>query len=314
MAIGTFFFYNQSGQIFYYPLDVIAKVNSLQVAVSPCPLLPNSLIVESVLAEKNPAKWSERQHIDAYNFLENIAALWRENESVDDFIVVGTKPPRMNGERFFWEIIPFPKDNNEKRDHFFLLWHLIFDSPCLDEKEKLVIKNRYKKYASLLTKPYVPKKSEAPCVENDPFCNQKVVNSQLLYEGKLVDLLYNYAPLGLGEDKIHFLIISKRHRDGFPDLTLEEYLEAQDILSKLTLFYEKKGFPISYYYHKTGLLAGQSVPHWHLHLIFDSEVKQAYFTKLVILRKMLLKPDPLSPEELERLVNKYKQDVKEALH
>lgn len=312
IAAGSILFIVHQGQIPPYPSDIIYRGNTVLINVNPCPLQPGSLSVESIFAEKSLSDWNQRQHVESYHFLETIAEIWRKQELVEDFMVLGTIPPRMNSNRFFWEISPFTK-TSKFSDLFLVVWRLIFNSQCLTSSERQSIKDKYHPYQALFSQQYQVSSEKTTCPPADVFCEPAIIDKQLLYEGELVDLLYNYSPIGIGEEKLHFLLISKAHRSGFPELTLNEYLEAQDIASKLIRYYREKGFPIVYIFHKTGKLAGQTVPHWHEHLIFAPDEASAFFGKLQVLRKMLLPSSPLSNQELEVLVKKYRQQVQEAL-
>lgn len=310
-SLGVFYFI-PSGQILHNPQDVIYSSKAVQISVSPCPIQTNSLSVESIIPKKSIAEWTVNQHVESYNLLENVATLWRENEFIDDFMVIGRVPPRMYADRFFWEIIPFTKTAFNTIDQLLVVWRLTFNSLCISRSERQAIKDKYKEYIPFLSQPYqvIPEKTTCPSI--DVFCHPDLIAKQLLYDGKLMLVLYNYAPIGIGNEKLHFLIIPKAHRTGFPELTLDEYLEAQEIASKLIIYFAKNGFPIAYLFHKTGKYAGQTVPHWHQHLICADE-KHEFLGKLIVMRKMLFPTRPLPDNELEVLVKKYRQQVQEAV-
>lgn len=316
LVIGSLaiFFSIHKGQIQHNPQDVIYRGKALQLIVSACPLQTDSLSVESITSGKNIVEWTKEQHAESYNLLENAATLWRELEFIDDFMVIGRIPPRMHADRFFWEIIPFPKAGLNFIDQFCVIWRLAFNSPCLSAEERQTIKQKYREFIPFFSHTYQVIPEQTTCPKSDVFCDPDVIAKQLLYEGKLIDVLYNYAPIGVGEEKLHFLLIPKAHRTGFPELTLDEYLEAQEIASKLILYYAQKGFPIVYLYHKTGKYAGQTVPHWHEHLIFAQDETDAFLGKLDIVRRRLIPSGHLSDRELEPLVNKYRQQVQEAMN
>lgn len=141
------------------------------------------------------------------------------------------------------------------------------------------------------------------------FCNQKVIDSQLVLDGERVQVLYNYAPIGMGGERLHFLVVAKRHCPRFDQLTKEEYEEAE----KLTHFVQKRiqehfeETPIrnTYVYHKTGQDSGQSVPHWHVHIVMTQNGAQEWWARLTVLRNILFGSFKLSPEELEKQRQKY---------
>ncbi len=309
----VFFVFNSNKHIQHNPQNVIYRADKVEIIVSPCPLIANSLSVQSISPQKSIITWDKQQHVESYNLLQNTATIWKEQEFIEDFMVMGKIPPRMMSDRFFWEIIPFAQNRSNFIDHFWVAWGILFNSPCLSEIDRQALKNKYNEFIPVFEKAYTYISEKTSCPDADVFCHQDVINRQRLYDGKLMMVLYNYAPLAIGEDKLHFLIIPKSHRTGFPDLTLDEYLEAQEIASKLINYYEEKGFPIVYLYHKTGKYAGQTVPHWHEHVIFASDKSNEILAKWIFIGKKLFGSKPLSEKELEVVVKKYSQQVQEAM-
>jgi diadenosine tetraphosphate (Ap4A) HIT family hydrolase len=147
----------------------------------------------------------------------------------------------------------------------------------------------------------------------DPFCNPEIIQKQLVFEGSEVNVLYNYAPIGLGQEKLHFLIVPKIHRVGFSELSQTEYLEAMELSQKLINFYQKRNHPIVYVFHKTGVEAGQTVPHWHQHIVFAETGAQEFFSKMAVLKNMMIGASPLSSEELKGRVQLLRTDLQEAM-
>ena len=148
---------------------------------------------------------------------------------------------------------------------------------------------------------------------NDAFCNPKVLDKQRVFEGKEINVLYNYAPIGLGEEKLHFLIVPKEHHPNFSDLTKSEYLESMQLSQKLIKFYQGKGFHTAYLFDKTGAEAGQTVPHWHEHVVFTATKTQELFGKWTVLKNMVLGSSPLPPKELQNRVQSLKKELAEVL-
>ncbi|QLH35492.1 MAG: hypothetical protein HWD61_04520 [Parachlamydiaceae bacterium] len=145
------------------------------------------------------------------------------------------------GEKYFWEILPYSKTSYNLLEQLRVVWRLTFGSSCLSNQELESAKNRYQKFSSYFSLPYRAAASTL-CMKEDPFCNPLIINKQLLYKGKTINVLYNYAPQGIGPEKLHFLLVTKEHRGGFPELTLEEYVEAQEIASKIIHYYHQKAF------------------------------------------------------------------------
>lgn len=309
----SIFYFIKSRNALQLQQNVMYQNESVSVNLPSCPLKTGSLTISSTLPQKSIIEWTSQQHAKSYNLMQNIAAFWRENNFIDDFMIIGMMPPRMHASSFFWEIIPFTKNSYNFLDQFGVVWRLAFDSPCLSDKERQSIANQYMNLITIFSLPYQPLPETTPCTSEDAFCRPSVIAKQLLYEGNLMYILYNYAPIGLGEEKLHFMIIPKNHRTGFPQLTLNEYLEAQEMSIKLMNYFTKKEFPIVYLFHKTGKLAGQTVPHWHEHLIFASNESNEFWGKLIIMSKKLFPSKALPENELKVLVNKYRQQVQEAM-
>nr|QIQ10885.1 hypothetical protein OJOKFFHK_00028 [uncultured bacterium] len=91
-----------------------------------------------------------------------------------------------------------------------------------------------------------------------------------MFEGKYVNILYNYAPIAIDENKLHFMLVPKAHREMFSELSVDEYLEASALEQKLGAYYKRQGYQAAYLFNKTGAEAGQTVPHWHEHVIFTA--------------------------------------------
>lgn len=140
----------------------------------------------------------------------------------------------------------------------------------------------------------------APCA----FCDetQAVVQKQRVFEGQNVNLLIDYRPL----TSLHFLVVPKIHRKDFHELTEEEYSEALRVAQKVAKWVsESYLIRNSYFFHKTGKIAGQSVPHWHLHLVFTQRAEEETWGKLKVLKNILIGSSPLSPRKVEESRNSY---------
>ena len=77
--------------------------------------------------------------------------------------------------------------------------------------------------------------------------------------------------------------MTKTHRDSFKDMTKEEFVEVLDLAKRVgNLFPGDK-----YVLCKTGLDAGQTVPHFHLHLIIADGKIEGISGRLKIARNIL---------------------------
>jgi diadenosine tetraphosphate (Ap4A) HIT family hydrolase len=62
----------------------------------------------------------------------------------------------------------------------------------------------------------------------------------------------------------HMLVVPRRHVSDFRDLTPSERDDAWDLASKLSTMFDAKGLNIGI---NIGEVAGQTVPHAHIHVI-----------------------------------------------
>ncbi len=279
----------------------------MKVIVPECPLALGSLKIVPHSHAESFSEWSDFNELETYELLQKIVRIW-EKKGITDYLIYG-KESNHSKSIFSWEIVPYPKDGWKFWKQFKVLWNIAFGSRCLPEVERRRIVKDF--FLQPLTNQIesITKIAQG----NDAFCNQKVIDKQLVFEGKEVNVLYDYAPIGIGEEKLHFLIVPKLHRLKFSDLTETEYLEAMQLSQKLISFYKDKGCHTAYLFDKTGAEAGQSVPHWHEHLIFAATKTQELFGKLTILKNMLIGSSPLSEKELQARVQSLQNELKEAL-
>lgn len=131
-----------------------------------------------------------------------------------------------------------------------------------------------------------------------PFCNEKVLEVQTYYEGKLVSVLLNYAPILPGQS----MIIPKRHVARLEDLTAEEFAEIRIVMNRVQKAFEKVYGTSDYLLCcQNGINAGQTAYHTHLHMIPRKE--QSVVTKMELWWGMLSRPlydiSPLSAKEVK---------------
>ena len=134
-------------------------------------------------------------------------------------------------------------------------------------------------------------------VSNDHFCNPAVIERQLISKGETVNLLCDHKPLG----NEHFLIIPKEHRKTFRDVTQAEYLETTSLLQQIAACYKNNTI---YIMHKTGREAGQSVPHWHMHVIVITDDFHEIGGRIAVFVKMTFPFlfSPLSDDTLKQRI------------
>lgn len=255
------------------------------------PLKPGSLRVKPT-GEKKFTEWDRADHTLAFASLQKIA------RTCEQYFVFG----KQEEGAFNFEIVPYETCStylSRLWQQLKVLWNCTFGSPALSEAE---IAAEVEKARSRLK---TAAKVHEAVFANDAFCKEEVIQKQCVLEGRTINVLFNYAPIGFGGEPLHFLIVPKEHRTRFDELTEEEYLEASELAQKLMLHY---GFD-AYLYHKTGIDAGQTVPHWHLHLVFSATKTQDLFGKLTVLKNMTWGSSPMKDEALKVRVTSLRSDL-----
>ncbi len=286
---------------------IVYEHQCMQMTVPDYPLSKGSLKIETKSHILHLSDWEEENALVAYQLIQKVIGVWKEN-GVTDYLIYAKESTSSNS--FGYEVVPYPKNGWRFWEQFKVLWNIIFGGPSLSKSQRLRIANDFQQLEQTSSE-ISPEKEYINGI--DFFCNPYVVESQRVFEGKKINVLYNYAPIGLGERKLHFLLVPKEHRLKFSDLTQEEYLETVQLSQKLIRFYKEKEFKTAYLFNKSGAQAGQSVPHWHEHVVFTASKTQEIFGKLTILKNMLIGSRRLSEQELQTRVASLKKELFEAL-
>lgn len=255
-------------------------------------------------------EWSEDNHNDAFTSLNKVMAVWEMYKQVNQNLVFG-KIQFDNPDSFSWEIVPYLTTDNKLmfyQQQISVLWNVIFGGRELTDGEKVhqtaVYRSYFQDSINIDAQPY------AHSNPNDPFSKSEVIERQRVLEGQLVNVLYDYAPMGFGGERLHFLIVPKARKVAFVELSADENKEAMSLTQKLiTHFKTTREIQEAYLFHKTGEDAGQTVPHWHMHVILIANTAQGIFGKLESLKKMLFGSSPLSDEELKEKVTAYRSEL-----
>lgn len=112
---------------------------------------------------------------------------------------------------------------------------------------------------------------------NCPFCKETVTGSSFMHSANFL-AIYNIAPILRG----HSLVIPKRHISSLFELTdceLAEFFKfSKEVTELLMEAFKGEGFDWSI---QEGTVAGQSVPHLHLHVVIrkanDMEVQDEWY-------------------------------------
>jgi len=101
--------------------------------------------------------------------------------------------------------------------------------------------------------------------EDCPFCN--LSEERLLHRGRYVSALFSFWPVS----DYHLLIVPNRHVTAEKELEDREVLDLHELRMALTEIIERKTGLANYNLGlNQGMLAGQTVPHIHYHVIFRS--------------------------------------------
>ncbi|NGX27254.1 MAG: hypothetical protein K940chlam6_01187 [Chlamydiae bacterium] len=294
---------------------VVDEIGSVQVHLPEKSLSAQSLQVETRNSQKYN-DWSKDDSSSAHQLLRKIIYTWKQKEIAEQYLIYGKQHL---DEPFHWEIVPYHKSSmifGRIWQQFQVLWRVTFGGTTTSNEALQKKQSEYNKAltdSTALFDQQVKKVAEV-AKSDDAFCNPSVIEKQKVFEGKEVNVLYNYAPIGFGGERLHFLIVPKQHRTTFEEITKEEYLESMDLAKRMiTHFSDKRQIQSAYLYHKTGVDAGQTVPHWHTHLVLTTNNTQDFLGKLTVLKNMLFGSFPLKGKKLEASVEKYKTELGKCL-
>lgn len=292
---------------------VLEKEGSVSISIPERQLANKSLQI-TPLNSKSYVAWSIEDRSNVYAALQKTVDVWKKSGFADQYLVYGKQ--QSSDMSFNWEVVPYYKPSTfigRIWQQFFVLWKITFGGTTLSESQRQKEVDEYK----AVFKEFMPSVQDGAqkimdvVQGNDAFCKAEVINKQLVLEGRSINVLYNYAPIGFGGERLHFLIVPKEHKTKFSELSEEEYLEATDVSQKLmSHFSVTREIEDVYIFHKTGVDAGQTVPHWHMHMILTSNKTQDIFGKLTVLKNMLIGSSPMKGEELSRKVSSLKDELK----
>lgn len=282
--------------------DVIFRGKHVQLILPEHPLADGAVQVQSHLKGRRFVDWTREEGAEAYELMQKIVKLW-EKGGITNYMVLGEENPE---KPFSWEMVPYPTEGIRFWKQFKVVWRLFVDSATQSDEKRNRQRDEFKKVISFLGGPDgVSPPDVHPLRSDDAFCKDSVIVAQKVVdeEDKSVRVLYDYRPLS----KHHFLIVTKEHREKFSDLPLKGFLEASEYAQTLLKKYGKPELP-AYLYFKTGKEAGQTVPHWHMHVIqTDEEGALAKFGKVLL--NMTIGYSPLSKNELEARVKTFRQEL-----
>jgi diadenosine tetraphosphate (Ap4A) HIT family hydrolase len=276
----------------------VCRRNSVRVVVPERPLAMGSVRVEYQRMQFSQS-YSEPYN-ESFELIQKIVRVWQD-KGIHDYLVYSKEVT--GKESSSREIVPFQKQGWRIWKQFKVIWRITFGAPVTPILERQRIARELRIGLARLDSQHSPvERINEIGVSKDvfcKFCNPDVISRQLVFEGKHVYVLHDHAPITIGKGKLHFLLLPKVHCSKFSDLTEQEYLEVCQLALKIINCYKNKGFHTAYHFNKSGRQAGQSVLHWHEHLVLTSSSTEEFLGKLVVLKNMVLgKSKPLSRAEL----------------
>ncbi len=280
--------------------------NSLLAGIPNKQLLNQSMLI--VAPEQRFSDWSEQNHADSYLFMQRIAQAWKSSNLTDQYLIYG----KIDSNLFSWEMVPYQKCRTfigRIIQQLQVLWRTVFGGTSVSRESS---ENQAYKYDFLSNKSSeITGPSDVPSKGDDSFCKDEIIESQRVITGKKVNVLFNYAPIGFGGEKLHFLVVPKEHRETFTDVTKEEYSESLELTKKLVNHFteSRKTVKNVYLLNKTGVDAGQTVKHWHLHVIFSTNTSQDFWGKITVFKNILLGSSPMNKDDLAKKVGDFKEEL-----
>lgn len=284
--------------------ELLEESQGVQFVLPGCPYSSDALGITT----KNRffIQWNEAEHLEAYRVQRAVAEVWKES-GVHQYLNIG-KNDFQSDETYTWQIIPFSDQKTSAViKQIQVIKKVLFGGGCEsheslhDKKNELTpFLHAYDKMQQHLLLPSTQNE-----ISDDAFCNPEVIAKQRIIEGDLVNVLYHYAPT----EKLAFMVVSKAHRATFLDLTPEEYLEAQMMTKRLLEYFHEQGYDTAYIFHKSGRQAGQTVAHWHQHVIIPEKDRSNFRLFIRFLQNLIISPSRLSTEELQKRVDYFKSKL-----
>lgn len=283
----------------------IAVSGQVQLIPAMYPLADYSLNVDKQTAP-DFGQWSEKDLRDSYDLMQKVTALWRDSRYADDYLIQG----RVGTNQFAWQIVPYPNEQWRLQKYWKLLTVLsrvALGAPHLSASEAQRVASDYRQKMALHYPKFV--KDRSGDKRFDAFCNQKILDRQTVYEGRLIRVLYDYSPNGGSKDKLHFLVIPKACRPEFAELTADEYVELQQTTQKMVEYFRNKGYGTIYLFSNNGPNSGQTVPHFHQHFVVVGDESQELWSRLYRLKNYLIPTTPLPLPELQEHVAWHREGL-----
>ena len=289
---------------------IVAIDGEIELSVPRAQLANKS--VQIVSSEgKSYVDWSAEKRSSVFRLLQKTAEVWKRNGIAEQYLIYGKQ--ESGGKAFSWEAVPYYTPSNiigRIWQQFVVLWRTTFGGAVLTEVRQQQEAEFYKRLFSP-SMAESAEKTAAIALGNDAFCNPAVIDRQVVLAGQKVNVLFNYAPIGFGGERLHFLVVPKDHKSKFIELSEEEYLEVTEWSQKLIQhFKSNRSIECVYLFDKTGVDAGQTIPHWHQHIVLTASKVQGVFGKLTVLKNMLFGSSPMRGAALTDRVQALSNELK----
>ena len=261
--LGMFSFFTTKTYVEDREMLSVMSMHRVSAQVATCP------IGNGAISLKGPGE----SHENRFKVAQRIVQCWKELKIADSYLEYGVRD--LEADTSWSQLVPAPKPGSWPSEwtsvrQLTVMKNVVRGAGQIAEEEQKVLTGKLKEVLS----DYSPVESKSEELGTDPFCpgERSAIDRQQIHEGELVRVLYNYAPIDTDGKGLHFLVTPKRHVESFHDLTMEEYVEAKEMEEKLLAALQAQELEIKRVdsFHKTGKLAGQSVPHWHLHVVFTT--------------------------------------------
>ncbi|MBA3237765.1 MAG: HIT domain-containing protein [Parachlamydiaceae bacterium] len=289
---------------------MLKNYGDVQTELSKAPLADKSVIV-TTRDGKRYVDWTEDDSSHAFTAFKEIANVWQQIGLSDQYLVYGKQSLRGEDQSFRWEAVPYYHTTNwfsEVWQQLVVLFKIAVGGLTASEE---TLREWTEEYTTASSNPKeILLKQEQHLGENvDAFCNPKVINNQWILEGDKVRVLYSYAPLG--EEKLHFLFMPKRHEPDFNKFTEEEYLEIADLSKKMIVHLSEKYTQIEevHFFRKFGKDAGQTEFHGHLHMVLTASKTDNFWSYLKVACNILFFSPRLSDADLKIRVEGFRNEL-----
>ena len=233
--------------------------------------LPGRFTIEVI-----PTRPESRTVFDALDKVEcNEYILWRDRFPAS---LPSSERDEIEQDEHDWSINlsePSPPFSNSQTGEPFEEWSIV--KTRIAEKNKKLLDSIYR-----LISPTINMKREETTQEipnepgvilgkkSCPFCTQKILDSEKIFETPLSYLLYNYKP---ATHNGHFLLFPKRHVRSSENLREDEIRDLHQLTLRLIKVLEEKEQRFDLVeFTQDGPPVAQSVPHTHKHLLLTPEI------------------------------------------